>query len=191
MPTKPTPPTEEFVDPDELEDLGEDDELPDEFDLHDLEPVFTEEAPLVILDEELGDDEALEALPEDELLGAEAPLEWDDDEDEGPATEEGTLLDDEVDWAEMLADEGTGLPALDWSQEIFIEELDRTVVAELDPTAESTTWFKPDVSRAPHRLSFQLGGQPVSIFPAVMRSRDERLRIGRDVLANRFLVRSS
>jgi hypothetical protein len=191
MPTKPIPHDHDPVDPDAFEELGDDD-LDDVLDLHDLEPVFTEEAPMVQLDD--GDEQledALSILPEDAYLGEEAPINWDDEgEDNGPDLTDVSNLDDAVEWASLVDDERDHLRALHWSQDLFVEELGRLIPAELDPTAESTTWFRPDVSRAAHRLTFTLGGEAVSTFPSVVRGNSERLRVGRDVLAGRFLVRS-
>ncbi|MCO4745553.1 MAG: hypothetical protein KC912_12245 [Proteobacteria bacterium] len=191
MPTKPKLPDHDPVDPDAFDELDED-ALDDSLDLQDLEPVFTEEAPMVQLDdEEEAEEEAISVLPEDVHLGEEAPIDWSDEgEDEGPDLSEAIGLEDAVDWSDLVNEERDDLPALGWSQEVFVDELGRVLPAELDPTAESTTWFRPDVSRAAHRLSFTLGGEAVSTFPSVVRGSSERLRIGRDVLAGRFLVRS-
>ncbi|TNE86011.1 MAG: hypothetical protein EP330_24045 [Deltaproteobacteria bacterium] len=195
MPKKPSDappaPPEDPVDADHFDELGED-ELPDDFDLEDLEPVFTEEAPIPVLDDEDGEDgevENLAALPEDAELGREAPLEIEDDGEADDFDLAEEPFRDDVDWTELTEDAPGLLPMLDWHQEVYVEELGRTLTAELDPTSESTTWFRPDVSRAAHRLTFTLGGETVSPFPSLVRSRRERLRIGRDVLSGRFLVR--
>lgn len=183
-------PPDDPVDPDHIDPLDED-LLPDDLDLQDLEAVFTEEAPVPIVDDEDEPDLALPELPEDALLGHDAPLEaFDDADDDALALDESTAFEAEIDWDALTGDGPAALPILDWEQQVSVPELGRDLPAVLDPTEARTTWLRPGSAAPQTRLTIALGGDRIEVHPTLRDSATESLRIGRDVLAGRFLVRS-
>ena len=178
------------VDLDDFEDLEEDD-LPDEPELQDLQDDLPDLSDFEGDDED--DDGDIPPLPEDEALAVEAPLTSDDTEDEIDIDfDEPAVLDANDDWVALANDLSPHeLPVLTWRQMVPVKELGRTPYAELDPTSEATTWFRGESPGPAHHLTLVLGGLEVRAFPAVMNSDREWLRIGRDILANRFLVNAT
>ncbi|MEZ4239667.1 MAG: hypothetical protein R3F59_26635 [Myxococcota bacterium] len=149
------------------------------------------------LDAELLDPEAFADDPEDPLLEAITAgephdldalpsLEAPEEEDvEVPLHEEA--LDDDL--GDLEAPDDADLPIVGWSASVRIEG--RRLPARLDPARPRTLWLTLDAPTPEVEVTIELAGRAVRL--AIERSaedaRPERVLVGRDVLADRFLLR--
>jgi hypothetical protein len=141
--------------------------LPDADD--DDDPPFDDDdpvAPLPALAAPPDADDAVDPLDEDEASGALAPVWTGDPEEDVPTV------------------------ALPWSTEASIPELDLTVPCLCDPTAARTVLYlpePPDTDRL--EVGILVGPLAVRVLVTIEVAAGARLRLGRDVLAGRAVVR--
>ncbi len=188
-PTKPdsnSPPQEPLDDGlDDADDLDEFEELENELN----------EIPL-----EATDLDAFDNLDDDEADEADIDLDFDAEDKDDQFDDLADDLTDEHDPALEL-DELEGetddnwmgeepLESVLWTTEVRIDGVDSTVPAILDPTLATTTWTRPGAEVGPAMIALRIGSIHVRVLVAVVDGPDSALRIGRDVLAGRILVRS-
>jgi hypothetical protein len=169
-PRKPTPPEDDLLPP--------------------LPAVLDPEEDLVPLDpgapEPVGELPFLETAFDDGLDG-----ELSDEEPESTVLDTddlGALLDpaQSVDLEDFATQEE--IPALPWRLDVVLLELGRRVPAQLEPTLARTVLETPEPGpTAPVTLRIRMLDVPIELEQVA--APGERLRIGRDVLAGRILVR--
>ena len=161
----PFPPEPESKDEDPFADIDLDDETDEDVPLEFADGDAPEE-PLLDADDE-GEEEDID-LPAFAIPSPETPL---------------FLPSDEV-------PRTPSTPTLNWQTEVVLLDHGLTLPAVLDPTAERTSWSVPTPpSRPDVPLRMRLGGQEVSVVVEIVPAPTSEVRIGRDILAGRFLVR--
>lgn len=161
-----------------------DDELPELDDLTDAQELEQDFDP--------GAPEPIGELPEtDDGLGSDLDIQLSSTEPEGTRLTSALPRPDELLLAPLddLEDFSTQetIPILPWSLEAELLEIGHTLPAVLEPTAAETTWEHPE-SGDDQRLTVRLRMVVAATVLRRVVAPQERLRVGRDILAGRALI---
>jgi hypothetical protein len=196
--TPPGPPAREVPPSEPPEDRPASGDRPRDPDLDEFDQLDGLD-PLDLLDEELLDPDAFPDDPEDPVLtealnrdahhdlDALPSLEVDEPEqDVEVAIEDDRLEDDLVD---LDAPDDVEMPLLPMATTVRLDG--RTLPAVVDPGRERTTWLNPACEAPVATVALEIAGRTLRLQVACTRedSEPERVILGQDVLAGRFLLR--
>jgi hypothetical protein len=165
----PKSPHSELIDdaPEEEDDWADDDVAPDP---PLPEPIANDEGTLI---EELDLDVPPEFPPEPDTDGT-------------PLDDLLGLEEEDSAWPSPIDD----LVALPWSLTVCLTQTEKTLPAILDPTREFSHWVRPNPTTSAEAREVDLGPLTVKVELRPETGLTEHLRLGRDVLSGRILVRS-